>query len=245
MIVSSLQGGLGNMMFQIAAGLHLSSQLNTEFYYTYDWWQCCTSYSIDHYPNTIFKNLNPISREGIQNNPTTLQYYSQNSMQYEPIPVKNNLIIRGLFQTEKYFLESFDLIKSMFFVPKIDKYMNYTFIHIRRGDYLKFQHIHPVLSEDYYREALDLINATKVVVLTDDKQWVRSSELFGQFEVPDTENDLEDLSIMRSCQNAIIANSTFSWWGAWLSDAQKVITPAKWLNTDYNIDIIPSRWIKI
>jgi hypothetical protein len=245
MIRLELQGGLGNMMFQIAAGLELSNQLNTEFYYTYDWWHCCTPYEVGHYPNTIFKRLNRIYHQDVEKNSSILELYSEEGMLYQPIPKRDNLVIQGSFQSEKFFLNSFDLIKSIFEIPTIDKYKDYTFIHIRRGDYIKFQHIHPIVSETYYKKALDRLESKNVIVLSDDKEWVRNNTYFSQFEISESTNELEDLSIMKSCENAIIANSTFSWWGAWLSNSKKVIAPEPWFANNTPIEIIPDRWIKI
>jgi hypothetical protein len=152
------------------------------------------------------------------------------------------------FQSEKYF--DVEIVKNLFDIPRNEEYKDYTFLHIRRGDYVKYQDVHNLLSEDYYENALDIIKPKNVVVLTDDVEWSKSHILFKYFKISNSKTDIEDLSIMVSCESAIIANSTFSWWGAWLNEnpRKKVIGPLKWFGSaiQHNTgDILPENWIKI
>lgn len=225
MIVSSVKGGLGNMMFQISAGISLSLELNTDYYYTYNNWNSSTNHKIDHYPNTIFKNIKKL--ENLNN----LEYFVYEDSIYKEIIKKDNLLLDGYFQSEKYFLKHKEHIKSIFSVDTIEKYKDYCFIHIRRGDYLKFQHVHPVISDEYYLNALKYIKSNKIVVLTDDKEYIKNHNIFKDFEISNSNTDLDDLSIMKSCSEAIIGNSTFSWWGSYLSNNNNLtIAPKKWFN---------------
>jgi hypothetical protein len=240
MIVSLVKGGLGNMMFQIAAGASLANKIGTDFGYSYENWHCCTQYKIDHYPSTIFSKINQIeSLEQIN----LVGVYQEPSMLYSTLPPIDNLLLDGYFQTEKYF--DTETVKNLFDIPKNEEYKGYTFLHIRRGDYIKYQNIHNLLSEDYYENALDIIKPKNVVVLTDDVEWAKSHELFKNFKISNSKTDIEDLSIMVSCESAIIANSTFSWWGAWLMDSDKVVCPKKWHVDNRENEIICQNWISI
>jgi hypothetical protein len=237
MIISLVKGGLGNMMFQIATGASLAKQNDTEFAYSYSNWHCCTQYDIKLYPLTIFSKIKKIDNINFNT------VYHESGMLYQQLPTTKDLILDGYFQNEKYFDK--DLVKKLFNVPRLQKYQDYTFIHIRRGDYIKYSNIHTLLSDDYYKHGLDILKPNKVIVLTDDKKWIKMNPLYNEFEISDSTSDLDDLSIMTSCKSGIIANSTFSWWGAWLSNSDSIIAPINWFSNNIEIDIIPERWIKI
>jgi hypothetical protein len=132
-------------------------------------------------------------------------------------------------------------------------------IHIRRGDYVSnpvVNQIHGTCPLDYYYKAIDTITRKienpHFFIFTDDPVWVQEN-----FKIPytativrrDDQKDYEDLILMSSCKNHIIANSSFSWWGAWLNPRKDklVISPAKWYpGADYDTrDLLPGSWITI
>ena len=139
MIVSLLKGGLGNMMFQISAGASIAKELGVDFSYTYEGWNCCTQYKIDEYPETIFKNIRKIDSPPRGWSP---MYFRENGLLYQPIPRSTELVLDGYFQTEEHFKANEDYIRDLFDVPIMEEYEDYTFIHIRRGDYLKYSDVH-------------------------------------------------------------------------------------------------------
>lgn len=113
------------------------------------------------------------------------------------------------------------------------------FIHVRRGDYLKINHIHYVQPIEYYIHAVDRFPPeTKFLVFSDDMDWVRSQEFFlgERFELMEG-NELETLALMTLCTaGAVCSNSTFSWWGAFLGPHGRrspVVVPARWINPEY------------
>lgn len=243
MIISQLKGGLGNMMFQISAGISLAKDLNVDFFYTYKNWNSCTQHNISNYPTTIFKNIKKIDFI-----PDGLKYYTYDESTYKKVLQEDNLILDGYFQSDKYFSHNKYFIKKVFDVEINEKYKDYCFIHIRRGDYLKFSHVHPVTTDEYYIKALEQINNDKIVILTDDKEYVKNHSLFSKFEVFQSTSDLDDLSVMKSCKQAIIGNSTFSWWGSYLGELEKIIAPKLWfnhLNYDQYKDIYTDKMILI
>jgi len=164
----------------------------------------------------------------------------------------------GYFQSEKYFKHIESQIRDDFtfkdeilnpckeMISQID---NPVALHIRRGDYLNNSNNHHNLNLDYYKEALDHFDPDLcVIVFSDDPSWCKEQKLFSsdRFFVSEDNNQYIDLCLMSLCKYHIIANSTFSWWGAWLANSQKVIAPEKWFgpnNSHLNIkDLYLETW---
>jgi len=136
-------------------------------------------------------------------------------------------------------------------------------LHIRRGDYLKGKNasIYENVSMAYYKEAIDYFCSTIVdpvfYVFSNDLDWAKKNLKtpkglrFVYIDNTATENaTLADLYLMSSCKHHIIANSTFSWWGAWLNPSgdKKVIAPKKWYRGKMNTlttDLIPAAWVRL
>ncbi len=132
-------------------------------------------------------------------------------------------------------------------------------LHIRRGDYIKHKptsKIMHVCSLDYYRDAVRWVSSKVVApvffVFSDDMEWVRRHiDFLPNFVLVDSNreaNSYRDMQLMSSCKHHIIANSSFSWWGAWLNpNVEKiVIAPPKWFcNGLDDSDLIPSQWIRL
>ena len=129
-------------------------------------------------------------------------------------------------------------------------------LHIRRGDYVKNSDNHPVCGMDYYKAALDHFDSDRnVIVFSDDPLWCHDESTFAddRFIISENEDNRVDLCLMSLCNDFIIANSTYSWWGAWLSSNKdkKVIAPVQWFGTtgytkDHNTkDVTPDGWTRI
>lgn len=187
--------------------------------------------------------------------------------------------ISDYFQTEKYFSHISDIIRSDFQFKDdilktckevLDEIENPIFMHVRRGDYLNCSDFHPFVGMDYYKKALELFPKDVTVLLfSDDIAWCKTQEFFNgdQFmhsdfdarynQSCDTNNGLEkslipyyDLCMMSLCKGGVIANSTMSWWAAWLMDnpSLPIITPTPWFgpkSNDNTVDLIPTRWTKL
>ena len=128
---------------------------------------------------------------------------------------------------------------------------NIAFLHIRRGDYLKNPSLTPVLPMSYYVTAVNrLLNAnpaiTKILVLSDDIKWVATQPLFQSqlFELTDYD-ELDSMALMSICKGgAILANSTFSWWGAFLGpyeDRSPIFYPQSWIPGEI-VNLFPKEW---
>jgi hypothetical protein len=249
-IVVIFRGGLGNQMFQRAFGLALTTR-GYKVCYNEGW---CREYSLNYFENLSFGSVvDPMISE--ENLPYKVEYLSPTSPS----------TMMGYWQTEKYFKGLEGQLRQIFkFKPprstspviqlltEVQK-LNSTFIHVRRQDYIGLQHYHGMQPLDYYKKGIDLIREAhpdaKIFVFSDDRPWCREN-FPSDFFVVDGTNKFEDLHLMSLCQHAIIVNSSFSWWGAWLGDnrpGRMVIAPEKWFATPErdSRDIIPERWIKL
>jgi len=186
---------------------------------------------------------------------------------------KPNAFIEGYFQSEKYFKDFEKEIRQQFSFKQNPNFktknlldnlkdINSIAIHIRRGDYVNNKAInsmHGACSLDYYKKALNHfdLNEHKLFFFSDDINWVKENFNFIDINKStfidwnDDDNAWQDMLIMSKCKNFIIANSSFSWWGAWLSinSTKKVIAPKQWFNdknkNNQTKDLIPTSWIKV
>jgi len=129
-------------------------------------------------------------------------------------------------------------------------------LHIRRGDYVKQNpddQIHQVLNMDYYHHSIqflnNLYNNLSYYIFSDDPEWCKREFNYPNFIIIDpASNPLEDLLLMTHCNHFIIANSSFSWWAAWLNNRidKKVIAPIKWFSKDLwdTSQLIPKDWVR-
>jgi len=175
----------------------------------------------------------------------------------------DNVSLVGYFQSEKYFKHIEDDIRKLF-GPKEEAlscwastqhlFDNPIALHIRRGDFLINSVHHHNLSMKYYETALRAFGSDRqVIIFSDDTDWCKAQPLFegDRFLVCEGGGPYTDLYMMSKCDDFIIANSTFSWWGAWLIDNpnKKVIAPKKWFGQQfahYNMnDLIPEGWIEL
>lgn len=188
-----------------------------------------------------------------------IRYEENGRHEYNEIPLHENIVIDGYFQSEKYFKDYRKEILQLFSLPKVDL-NGWTSIHVRRGDYVQFYNSFPPVTEPYLRTAMRVASKngmTKFMVFSDDINWCKQTINPAKypeytFEYSEGKSEFEDLCLGASCSHNIIANSSFSWWQAWLNENPNklVISPSKhnWfgrrvkLNTE---DIIPDSWVQI
>jgi hypothetical protein len=199
-------------------------------------------------------------------------YFEKLKFQFESriATVKDNSYLYGYFQTEKYFLpfkkeiiDAFQLKSDVDSVNRnlIDKIKteNSISIHIRRGDY-QLSPFNLLEIDSYYRLAIEYIQreveSPKFYIFTNDYDWTETN--FAQFDIDKTivkhnqgEKSFMDMILMSNCKHSICANSSFSWWGAWLNQNLEkiIITPKQWFKTTNGEqainDLVPETWIKI
>lgn len=258
MITSNLVGGLGNYLFQIAATYSLSLDNNDKMVYNINDVSIVHGH-INTYLDNIFRNIN-----FTEENLPIGNVYDEPYFNFTEITYSLNLKLNGYYQSEKYFKHNEDKIRQLFFIDDktndylIKKYDNYLTqnntcsLHVRRGDYLRLPNHHPVCDISYYKESVDVIGTDKTyLIFSNDIEWCKINLDFITKKIfIEGNSDYQDLYLMSKCDNNIIANSSFSWWGAWLNNNpnKKVIAPKKWFGRAINHDIkdlIPNTWITL
>ncbi len=182
----------------------------------------------------------------------------------------NNTYLDGYFQSEKYFahirqelLVDFKWAKpatgkNKRLLETIAKDENSVSIHVRRGDYVSNENaadFHGLRGVDYYQAATKIIEKSvknpSYYVFSDDPDWCKANLKFkhNTTYVDWNKDGAEDMRLMKSCRHNVLANSSFSWWGAWLNtnEAKVVIAPKQWFN-DPSIntsDVVPESWQRI
>jgi hypothetical protein len=183
--------------------------------------------------------------------------YEEPHYHYAPIPYRKNMNLYGYFQSEKYFIDQKDIILK-YLTPKhnFDRLSNSVSLHVRRGDYLQphLSGCYLALDLEYYNKALDTIGGAvdKVFVFSDDIGWCEKHFVGPRYIFIKGNPAHVDMKMMSCCTHNIIANSSFSWWGAWLNTNPDkiVIAPKKWFgpklakNHDTK-DLIPEIWTRI
>jgi len=184
-------------------------------------------------------------------------------------------LFKGFWQSEKYFSESINQVRFLFSVSPILDFISVSYlnqilhynsvaIHVRRGDYISVPENfekHGICGVDYYKRAINYISKKQknltFFVFTDDNKWVSENmlHLFKKVIIVSTNNvgvnSWRDLYLISKCKHQIIANSTFSWWGAWLNTNQHkhIISPIKWFSNkelnDSTGDLIPETWVRL
>ncbi len=137
------------------------------------------------------------------------------------------------------------------------KKTNAVSLHIRRGDYLNNPQVFTLCSLDYYKKAIkyiaERVESPHFYLFSNDPEWVIQNLKIDHpstcVAINDENTGFYDLELMKNCKHNIIANSSFSWWGAWLNTHSEkiIIAPQQWLNgrDDTNTDIVPDQWIKM
>ncbi len=294
-VISKLMGGLGNQMFQYAAGRALARRLDVPLLLDRSFLDkrdetvthTLRDFELDVYriqcsiagaagldaiwrveKNPVLRRIsnrlpslvrNPVFRE------TTRHYMEQFARLEAPVELV------GFWQSEKYFGSIRGILLEEF-MPRVApgglnrelleqvKATQAISLHVRRTDYLtnaEANRFHGVCSVDYYERAAahhaEKISDPHFYVFSDDPEWVKANI---RLPYPVTfvshnkgRDSYLDMFLMRHCLHHIIANSSFSWWGAWLGErpGKKVIAPAQWF-ADPNAgtgDIVPPDWIRL
>lgn len=222
-------GRLGNQLFQIAT-VFAHAKKNSFNYGFKDW-----KYN-GYLKNSLPYFVGECSHVHKEHDPFS----------YTDIPNSDSINLLGYYQNEKYFnlykneinklLEPNEEIKEIL-INDLSSYtgQRITAIHVRRGDYLKFPLHHPIPSIDYYLSSIkELENITDVfMVFSDDIEWCKNN-FIGDFVFSETKDEFIDLYKMSMCDNFIISNSSFSWWGSYLNNNNPVvIAPDPWVGTGY------------
>ena len=239
-------GRIANQMFQYASLKGIAKNRGYEF---------CIP------PEQVFGQKDPLVKEDVFNIYRIFNLDKKNTVQVCENPVlmetthefdeklfnncPDNVDLFGYYQSPKYFEHIRDEIENDFkFSDDVQSVCNEMYesvndskvisLHIRRTDYT-VNNNHPLQPMEYYAEALKKFDSSdRLIVFSDDPKWCQEQELFADDSVLISEgNDADiDLCLMTKCDYHIIANSSFSWWGAWLADSEQIIAPIKWFAND-------------
>ena len=294
MIIVKLTGGLGNQMFQYAAGRCLAHRLGVKLKLDISNFQYVNNRSYElHLLNVIedfstkedvFRivggnlqyNIDRIfrTRYFVKSIRQHANYYRQPFFHFDEkfFDMPDNSYLEGYWQSERYFEDVREVLRKEFTfknaltkeneaIAKQIRERNSISIHIRRSDYFynsKLHKVHGLLRSEYYERALEKIS-TKVsdphlYVFSDDMEWAKEYMAFNApttYVMNNRQPGLahQDMELMSMCKHNITANSSFSWWGAWLNSNpdKMIVAPQKWFKTS-NIntkDVIPDSWIRV
>lgn len=250
-------GRLGNQMFQYASLRGIAARRGYDFgippsKFEDEWrsHQLFEVFDLPHLSRSNIKYLDggnaPVAQE---------RFFHFDQLLFNQCP--NDVSLFGFFQSEKYFKHIEESIKEDFIFRDhilepckeiAEGFDNPVSLHVRRTDYLTNSANHYNLDLSYYEEALKYFDGRQVIVFSDDPEWCQEQALFSddRFLVSESGDNKIDLCLMTFCTGHIIANSSFSWWGAWLANSKKVIAPSKWFgpnNSDKETkDLIPETW---
>lgn len=290
-VITRLNGGLGNQLFQYAAGLALADRLGVPLKMDLSEFE---TYHLRRFELNKFNIGAGLATSdetaGFVVNPSRFQRnysrfaillglgfnkiaFKQRKFGYDNTfeNIRHPMYLNGYWQSEKYFKSAEDKLRGeLSLVNKLGEASQKILeaipqcpavsLHIRRGDYISNPSaalVHGVCSLDYYYSAIRYISThvanPHFFVFSDDLQWARDNLKISYpveyVEANGPDRGEEDMWLMKSCKHHIIANSSFSWWSAWLNDRQGkiVIAPRIWF-LDKKIDtrdLIPEQWHKI
>ena len=234
-------GRLGNCLFQLAATIGTAYKYNLNYRFPY--WQYMNFFNLPSYVWVASLNTDkyPI--------------YNEPYFHYQEIPkIDNEMNIHGYFQSPKYWEHCKENIVTLL-RPKnkfLDTLIDCTAIHVRRTDYLIHKDCYNILDKNYYNEAMNLLPSEKYIIFSDDISWCKSIFIGNKFIFSEERDAFMDWKKMLCCKNFIIANSSYSWWAAYLNNnpEKTIIAPKNWfgpkLETTHDTkDLIPPKWIAI
>lgn len=246
-------GRLGNNMFQTAACIGYAKKYNSR-------WVVPVHRARGDNDPYLLGQFWPSLPFGDAYGGHRYEQHEPRDFNYRPIPhFPGGCMLVGFFQSEKWFEGAHDEVRAAFPLKHYPEYVDYVSIHVRRGDYVTNANSFPPITNEYVQAALMKIpyeEKRAVMVFSDDIEWCKNNLRFDDNDTVvfnEDANEFEALSKMASCSHHIIANSTFSWWGAWLGKNPNriVVSPhyEDWFGNGFTgpkpKDLIPENWIQI
>jgi hypothetical protein len=268
MLTINLMGGLGNQLFQMFAFLSYCLKHGKSFAFSKN-----LHMSRYHggernvYWDSIFSNL----KHFIRDNLTLPIGYREPHFHYSELPhnINDNTSLSGYYQSYQYFDHYKDQIMSLLhlknLIEQVPSYPNHISLHFRVGDYKSLKNLHPIMPSSYYIKSLTKLlsldqSVSNVIYFyeKDDQDYIdkiitKLSEQFPTLNFEPCDHSLKDweqMLCMSTCKHNIIANSSFSWWGAYLNTNKehKTCFPKVWFGSELGHDtkdLCPSHWISI
>jgi Glycosyl transferase family 11 len=230
-VTATLYGGLGNQMFQLAAAVYIAKQTNRTL--ILDTAANSSPHTTLSYLDTLFQSYKPYLSA-----PRDGKIVIEEEWRECPA-TQTHIKLQGYFQNWKYITNEF--LSSLVFAPAcILKYPDIhqtVFLHIRGGDYVNHP-IHGVNLDRYYEKAISMFpTGTRFSVFTNDRAYAESKSFLRSISYSFVEeNEIDALFLMSQCAGGICANSSFSWWGAFLNPTRRLVFPNRW-TTDPSFDM--------
>jgi hypothetical protein len=219
-------GGVGNQLFQIAAGYAYAKKYNKKLIINPCGWFAGQGTNPLEYKDTIFKNFQYDIPS--QENKTPIQ---EKRFNYDELPfLEGSVSLNGYFQSLKYFEEFKDEFISLLNLPEIDNNLiPEVGVHIRRGDYLNKIDIHHVCYTDYFEYFFEKFKDKYIKIFTDDPDCVAKEFAKYTIDTLKSDPDIKDLAYMSKCKILVGSNSSFSWWAALIGNNESYF-PSKWFS---------------
>jgi len=246
MISCEFHGRLGNNMFQVAAAAALAKKVNVEF--------SVPKYMLAGHRGSLPSDLNGFDYPYNYHNDSDVEHHEkigEKDSKFTDLPIRDNIKLCGFFQSSKYFDDIREELIQKYFKPadwvlklsekyKVsDKSLG---VCVRRGDYLMLQHNHCVLSPEFYQNTCSDVVSNEsidsVYVFSDDFDWC--ADVFSEISPIFVKDDkFVQMYLMTQMKHIILANSTFSWWGAYLNNkGGRIYFPDPWYGpANDNIDV--------
>ena len=196
-------------------------------------------------------------------------FYSNESYVFDEQVLKmDGYYLEGFWQSERYFADIKEKILNTYRFPEFNTDVQKCYaeqisqdysvsVHVRRGDYLNYSYLQGICTPQYYEQAMQFFREkykgnAKFYIFSNDIEWAKNN--FPEADCVIVEGNsgkdsFRDMQLMSLCKHNIVANSSFSWWGAWLNQNKEktVIAPNKWINQEVEekIDVIPDDWVKM
>lgn len=276
MLTCNLMGGLGNQLFQIFTVISYAINTNNQFkFLNVDTLGEGSTTRRHTYWNSFLSRLKPFLIDDL---PQPIRIIREKHFNYEDISSQlinknEDIIIYGYFQSYKYFQNNYQLICRVIGLKNIKEnvknmsldinFERSVSIHFRIGDYKPLHNVYPIMDIDYYRNCIKYTleidsNINNILYFCEDHDYECIIQLIDQLRDEFTNltftranvdlDDWQQMALMSFCHHNIIANSTFSWWGAYFNDWDDKIVcyPSKWFvkNIDTD-DLCPNNWVKI
>lgn len=293
LVVAQLMGGLGNQMFQYAAGKALALRLDAEYEIDLSWFRCMGDCTPRNFGLNAFNiSTQEFAKQEFCSKPSILRrattFLSRQILDSSIVVVhephfhywagfeklSGRIFLLGYWQSERYFKNIANVIRDDFMFPsfqsnqshelykKIKSSKNSVAVHVRRGDYINKPAAITLhggcCPPSYYKDSINYIkeksNKLNLYIFSDDPSWVKDNfDPHGHattiVDVPEhIKAPYHDMHLMSLCRHHIVANSSFSWWGAWLSRQEGIVCAPRLWFSDLNIDtrdIYPETWIRL
>jgi len=275
MITCNLMGGLGNQLFQIFTTISYAIKSKNKFYFKNNEALCYSKRGT--YWNSLLYKLKSFLLEEIVESSVIVK---QNDFTFNEIDISEfvdkDICLQGYFQSEKFFKDNYSTIYKMLNIDKQKKQVLDLYnesndlkktisLHFRLGDYKALQHYHPIMKYEYYNKALRFIqnkdpNITTILYFCEDEDVEIIMDTINLLKndfsnlifirASSSLKDWEQLLLMSCCHHNIIANSSFSWWGAYFNtNPNKIVCyPSLWFGQGVpndTKDVCPLKWVKI